>query len=207
MPKLAALPDANFRRRATLPNIRLIHVWLGSVGSALLAVVLVLAVVGHVGQRNGWFSPRSTVVVTTPAPQPAPASTPIAMDGTPSAPRASHTGEAGSAHKHSAAHADTAATPLTKDDIVGVVKQNAQTLGPCLDAVRNKDKLPAGPAVLLVDFTILPTGAVKAAELKGPDWAVKSSLAHCFAAKIKTWKFPSSVAGAPVSNLPLPVTF
>jgi hypothetical protein len=198
-----------FMRRASM-RIRPLHLLLGGVGSALLGAAIVLAVVAVVARQAGWFHPYGAN--TNPGPAAAQASAPalpVTRSEQGAGPRVGRARpEADRAHRERAASAKAPANEaLTKEEIVAVVKQNAQSLGACIDAARNHDKLPTGPATLLVDFTILPSGAVKSAELKSPDWVLKTSLPGCFSLRIRGWRFPPSASTAPVKNLPLPVTF
>lgn len=95
---------------------------------------------------------------------------------------------------------------LTKDDIVSGVKANGAKLGPCLQAARSKNEVPAGKYTFVVDWTIQPNGGVSGARLKGPAEVMNTSLPACFARVMGSWKFPASKSGAPISNFPLPIT-
>lgn len=212
--------------RQTLSRLRPIHLFLGSVLTAILTTALILGAIGYVAYRTGWLA---RLIALKPA---GPAVTGPAVAGsTPAsplvAPRAAEpAGSAGRSEPSSGAksgkgkpdtdkphhqHGTTGKAPsivnLTKEEIVASVKQNTQSLGICIVAAKNQNKVPPGPAVLLIDFNILPDGSVNSAQLKGPDWALKTVLPQCFNAKILTWHFPTSTVGAPVTNMPLPVSF
>ncbi|MBI5508892.1 MAG: zinc-ribbon domain-containing protein [Deltaproteobacteria bacterium] len=93
---------------------------------------------------------------------------------------------------------------LTKDDVMGGVKKNAASLGPCLSAAKAKSELAPGQHTLVLDFMIQPNGSVKDGALKGPAYVMGTSLPGCFAQKMRGWQFAASKAGAPVKNFPLP---
>ena len=96
---------------------------------------------------------------------------------------------------------------LSKDDIFGVVRENASRAAPCLKAARAKNEIPAGRHTFTLDWVIRPNGSVADAHLKGPPYAMNTSLPSCFAAVLTQWHFPASQSGAPISNFPFgPIT-
>jgi hypothetical protein len=207
----------------TFSRLRPIHVWMGSIGSALVTAILIVGAGAYYGQRAGWFSRRTARSTSPTAPAAAPAapatSVPIQPAAEPGAHLPHHEPLPGAKsskaktegekphHRHAAETKTPAANELTKDDIIAAVKQNAPSLGICIVSARKQDKVPPGPTTLLVDFAVLPDGTVGSAELKAPEWVTKTSLPQCFNAKMLTWRFPPSGSGAPVKNMPLPVTF
>ncbi len=206
MPDLSEPPPQPFFQRTTR-RIKPIHLWAGSLGSALIGGMLVLGVILYLGRRSATPPPPGDGDGSPAVVAPSGAS-PGASDAhrRPATAR-THGDPDRSRHERVAAEKAKQADALTKEDVIAVVQQNASGLGACIDAARSRDKVPSGPVTLLLDFTVAPNGAVKAVDLKGPDWVRRTSLPKCFGAKIRAWRFPASRAGAPIKNLPLPVTF
>jgi hypothetical protein len=86
------------------------------------------------------------------------------------------------------------------------VKSQARSLGPCIGPAVDAGEISAGPMEFVLDWTIQADGSVSAAQLKGPEAILKTSLPACFATYMNRWKFPASVSGAPVLGFPMPVT-
>jgi len=95
---------------------------------------------------------------------------------------------------------------LTKEDIIGVVKKQAGSLGKCIVTAKNSGDLTPGPIKFLLDWTINPDGSVSNPRLKGPPNVLSTSLPQCFAQAMGRWEFPASTGGAPIANFPLPTT-
>ena len=63
--------------------------------------------------------------------------------------------------------------------------------------------LVPGTYKLLISWTVLPDGSVVDAKLVGPSQLLEPGLSFCMEAAMRTWRFPPSGTGAPVSNFPL----
>jgi hypothetical protein len=220
LPDISAQPPRMTLWRRATRRIRPVHQWLGSLGSALLGGLVVLAVMLYVGQRAGWFVARSDSPPAAPA-DPAAIAPPALVSPSPAGEGRRRTAGSGAAaapahpradedaprHERPASARAAAVAALTKEDIISIIRQNAPSLGSCIEAARKRETVVAGPTKLLVDFVVSPNGAVKAVEVKGPDWLQRTSVPKCVGSRIRAWQFPASQAGAPIKNLPLPVTF
>jgi hypothetical protein len=225
LPHLTAQPRMTLWRRATqwrqaTQRIRPLHLWLGSLGSAVLGGLIMLGVMLYLGQRGGWLSTQpdgTTDDAAVRAPVAPSALVPVSPsnDGhhrpagsNPAMGSArAHGGDEGPRHERSTSARTSVTDVLTKNDIISVVRQNAPSLAACIDLARGREGVVSGPAKLLIDFVVSPNGTVKAADVRGPDWLQRTSVPKCFASRIRAWRFPASRSGAPVKNLPLPVTF
>ena len=104
--------------------------------------------------------------------------------------------------------ASPAAQPVNRvvhRGIIAEVKTQTKGLGSCIAKARSANELTFGPMTFVLDWTIRPDGSVSGARLTGPAAVLGTSLPDCFAAQISTWKFPASIAGAPIRNFPMPV--
>ena len=103
-----------------------------------------------------------------------------------------------------AAEAPVISSELTPDDIKAGVEANMNNLDTCISAAAVADSFPiAKPFILMADWTIKPDGSVVDGALKGPLYALSTSMPACFAVKMKAWKFRASPSGAPVRGYPL----
>ena len=85
------------------------------------------------------------------------------------------------------------------------VRENAKSLGPCLQAARSRQEVLPGKLRLVLSWTVLPSGAVSRPKLQGPRTVQNTSLPACFESKMEAWRFPPSDAPSKVRNFPLPV--
>lgn len=91
---------------------------------------------------------------------------------------------------------------LTPDDVKAGVKTNMANLLECLKAARAKGEISPGQHTLVLDWQIQPNGSVTNGQLKGPPNVLGTSLPACFAARMRSWKFPSSRSATPIRNFP-----
>lgn len=218
LPPAAAFPPSDpwgqVQRRVSM-RIKPIHFWLGSVGSALVSAVVVLTAVVVVSRHSGWFGPPAPPppqvgdagLVAPPLVQPPPEEPELqerpSFVGGQARPKARGKALPGKGPEPPAGK--PGGRELTQSDVLGSIKQNVPKLGPCLEAARRTNDLTAGKHSLIFSFTVLPNGTVKDGKLDGPAYLFKTATPACFAAKMSTWKFPPSGAGATVRNFVLPV--
>jgi len=205
-------PWHNLARRASM-RIKPVHFWMGSVGSALIgaAVVLIAVLIAsrQLGPQAGAPAPAAVAAPTAPAlvpPTHDDVDTPEKANAT-KGPTRPHNKARLAAPERAPEPTPTAKTAkaLSTADVVAAMKDNIPKLAPCLESARKRNEITAGKHMLVLDFTITAAGVTKGAELKGPAEVLKTSLPACFAAKMRTWKFPPSQGGAPVKNFPLPI--
>lgn len=184
-------------------KIRPVHLWLGSLVSAMLGAVVVLLVVVFVSRREVEKPPLPEQPALAPvAQEPELAGLPASQD------------DADTSGKDGARRAGTkwkakgkaGSGELEMAEVAEGIKTNLPKIGPCIEAARKGGEIPAGKHTMIFDFDILPGGAVKHGVLTGPDYLLKTSLPKCLASKLRTWRFPDSAHGASVTNVPVGVT-
>lgn len=92
---------------------------------------------------------------------------------------------------------------LTIDDIVAGVKKNGPKVASCIRQAKSRGEIVPGSYKFILDWTILPTGKVVGAKMKGPSSVMGTSLPGCFKRVMQSkWRFPRSRKKSPVRNFP-----
>ena len=179
--------------------IRPVYFWLCNLLSATLGALVVLTVI-VLSRPRGHESP--SIHESAPALVDPGSATPDVQQSAGPSGRAGGRREGGTKSKMKG----KLARDLQEQDVASAIKANLPTIASCIEAARLGNEITAGKHTMIFDFVILPSGAVRDAQFKGPDTLLRTSLPRCLSAKLNTWRFPDSSHGAPVTNVPITVT-